>query len=252
MVSIVAAILIVPAVLLGDTTNIFTPTVSYQYTEGACVSPVVSYQYPSGILMSPAVSFSYSEGMSFARVVSYQYPSGILMSPTVSFSYSDGISFARVVSYQFGEGVAFSPVVSYYYQFVLDSVGDGIPDLWRARYFGGYGTTTNSLSCAIADPSGTGQNNLFKYIAGLDPTNPASVFVLRIAGVPGWSSRSQLVFSPRWSDRTYVPICCTNLFNGTWPPLTNTSAIDNDAERTITDLNASESAKFYRVQISYP
>ncbi len=60
-----------------------------------------------------------------------------------------------------------------------DSVGDGIPDSWRAQYFPDVdptGTTTNALSCATCDADGTGQNNLFKYLAGLNPTNPASVF----------------------------------------------------------------------------
>jgi len=61
----------------------------------------------------------------------------------------------------------------------VDSVGDGIPDSWRAQYFPDVdptGTTTNNLSCATCDADGTGQNNLFKYLAGLDPTNSASMF----------------------------------------------------------------------------
>ncbi len=61
----------------------------------------------------------------------------------------------------------------------VDSVGDGIPDSWRAQYFPDVdptGATTNNLSCAACDADGTGQNNLFKYLAGLNPTNPASIF----------------------------------------------------------------------------
>jgi hypothetical protein len=60
-----------------------------------------------------------------------------------------------------------------------DSVGDGIPDAWRAQYFPNVdptGMTTGNLSCATCDADGTGQNNLLKYLVGLDPTNPASVF----------------------------------------------------------------------------
>jgi hypothetical protein len=56
-----------------------------------------------------------------------------------------------------------------------DTVGDGVANWWRQRYFGD-GSTTNALSCATCDADGTGQNNLFKYIAGLDPTDRASVF----------------------------------------------------------------------------
>ena len=49
---------------------------------------------------------------------------------------------------------------------------DGIPDAWQVRYFG----TNNPEGVATADADGTGQNNLFKYLAGLDPTNSASIF----------------------------------------------------------------------------
>ena len=58
----------------------------------------------------------------------------------------------------------------------VDTVGDGIPDWWRDQYFGGGGTNTNSFSCATCDATGTGMNNMQKFLAGLNPTNPASVF----------------------------------------------------------------------------
>jgi PKD repeat protein len=64
------------------------------------------------------------------------------------------------------------------YEYVCSGgdVCDGIPDWWRAQYFGGGGNTTNDLSCATCDADGTGQDNLFKFLAGLDPTNPSSIF----------------------------------------------------------------------------
>ncbi len=70
----------------------------------------------------------------------------------------------------------------------LDSVGDGVTDAWRAQYFGFVdptGTTTNFQSCAACDYDGTGQNNLFKFLAGLDPTNSASVFRIRSVVISG-------------------------------------------------------------------
>jgi hypothetical protein len=56
-----------------------------------------------------------------------------------------------------------------------DTVGDGIPNWWREQYFG-ISSSTNAASCITCDFDGTGQNNQFKFFAGLDPTNPASAF----------------------------------------------------------------------------
>ena len=208
VVAIAVSLLAIAGALRGDTTNIFSPTVSYQYAQEMAAAPTVSYQYPDGIAVSPAISYRYDES------------------------------------------AAFSPMASYYYQFVLDSVGDGIPDLWRARYFGGYGTTTNSLSCATGDASGTGQNNWFKYIAGLDPTNHASVFVLDLANMG--DGRADIIFSPCWSGRTYTVLASTNLLIGKFEALASASTNEADAKRIVTDKNASAPQLFYRVEITYP
>ncbi len=57
----------------------------------------------------------------------------------------------------------------------VSSVGDGIPDVWRAAHFGGSGTTTNSTNCATCDADHDGMNNLGEFLAGTNPTNAASV-----------------------------------------------------------------------------
>ena len=56
----------------------------------------------------------------------------------------------------------------------LDSVGDGIPDWWRARYFGGNGATTNANSCATCDPNHNSLRNLQEYLSGTNPTDSTS------------------------------------------------------------------------------
>lgn len=140
---------------------------------------------------------------------------------------------------------------------VLDSIpdnygtyaGDGLPDWWQNQFFG-----LDSPNAAPGkDVTGTGQNNLFKYTAGLDPTNAASVFRLRIANVPGQPGQKHLIFSPRWTDRVYTPEFRTNLVGGaTWTNLSTSLVGDSGIERTVTDANAVEKTKFYRIRITLP
>ncbi len=55
-----------------------------------------------------------------------------------------------------------------------DTIGDGIPDWWRLRYFGS-GTTTDSVSCATCDPNGNGVNNQQEYNQGTNPLLPSGL-----------------------------------------------------------------------------
>jgi len=138
----------------------------------------------------------------------------------------------------------------------MDSVGDGIPDWWRSQYFANVSTNgamTNSQSCATCDADGTGQNNLFKYVAGLDPTNPASVFVLQITDVIGQSTQRDLIYEPVASGRTYTPQYRTNLTNGAWAVLTGFNGLATNINQVIlTDLSATQASQFYRIDISLP
>ncbi|MCX7009926.1 MAG: Ig-like domain-containing protein [Kiritimatiellaeota bacterium] len=121
---------------------------------------------------------------------------------------------------------------------------------WQIQYFG---STNNPAAAPDVDNFGNGQNNQFKYVTGLDPTNAAARFVFRIESVDGQPSQKRLVFGPRWNDRIYTPVWITNLLdNASWTALTNSSTNDNGTERTIIDLNATEAQKFYRIRITLP
>jgi hypothetical protein len=121
---------------------------------------------------------------------------------------------------------------------------------WQVQYFG---TTNNPSAAPDADADGTGQNNQFKYVAGLDPTNPASVFVLDIDGVSNDLTQVNLIFSPMVLGRTYLPQFSTDFVSGVWTQLTGYAGpVTNGSQVTITDLNATESNKFYRIDISLP
>ena len=125
--------------------------------------------------------------------------------------------------------------------------GDGLPDAWQAQYFG----LNNPLAAPGADADGTGQTNLFKYTAGLDPLDPASRFVLEIqSGL--LATERRLVFYPRLADRTYTIESRLSLGAGQWDPLGGSTFADQAAIRTVTDHNAAPPARFYRVRITKP
>lgn len=76
-----------------------------------------------------------------------------------------------------------------------------------------------------SDESGVRVLGSLAWFARLDPTNPASVFVLTIHNVPGQSDRKNLTFSPGWPDRTYTLIHQTNWVDGAaW---SNVNGTDN-------------------------
>jgi len=132
-----------------------------------------------------------------------------------------------------------------------DSVGDGIMDWWRQQYFGN-GTATDGQSCAMCDADGTGQNNLFKYVARLDPTNPAAAFLLSVAGM---TNPPALTFGPAVPGLAYTPQFTTNLAGGAWMTLAGGSypgPLTNGNQLTVTDTNAVWPQEFYRIQITLP
>ena len=125
--------------------------------------------------------------------------------------------------------------------------GDGLDDARQFQYFG----LNNPLAAPGADADGTGQTNLFKYLAGLNPLDPNSRFVLEIHnGVLGTDRR--LVFYPRLPDRTYTIQYRPSLTAGQWDPLGGTTFSDLGSARTVTDHNAVTPARYYRVLISKP
>lgn len=127
---------------------------------------------------------------------------------------------------------------------------DGLPDTWQVQYFG----EGNPQGGPDKDVTGTGQNNLFKYTAGLHPTDPNApnaFFDFRIEPVPGQPNQKYLIFSPRLNDRTYRVIANSDIVS-TWNQLANSSTSDNGEERRVTDLEVGTTTKFYKVEVAYP
>jgi hypothetical protein len=121
-----------------------------------------------------------------------------------------------------------------------------IPDSWFTQYFG---AAPNPQAAPSADADGTGQNNLFKYVAGLNPLD-GSRFVLSITSQVT-PNRKNLIFSPVNAGSSYAVQYKTSLNAPSWTPLTGTTQSDSGSTRTVVDP-AAAAPKFYQVQISKP
>ena len=120
---------------------------------------------------------------------------------------------------------------------------------WQVQYFG---STTNPAAAPGADADGTGQDNQFKFVAGLNPTNASSVFVWSIAPTAD-SPWNNLTYGPVAPGRSYTPEFSTNLLTSVWLPLTTCAPPGtNGSSVSLTDTNPAAAQEFYRLLISWP
>ena len=126
--------------------------------------------------------------------------------------------------------------------------GDQIDDAWQVQHFG----FDHTLAGPENDPDGDGQNNYFEYFATSNPMDPLSLFRLRIQTVEGRPTHRKIIFSPRSPAREYQVEYKLDLAAGAFAPLAGGTVSDNGDERTVTDENATEDHRFYRVGISIP
>ncbi len=126
--------------------------------------------------------------------------------------------------------------------------GDGIDDDWQVLYFG----LDNPLAGPGMNPDKDDQDNLFEFIAGVDPTDPLSFFDMRLEPVPGEPAHRRVVFNPFFLNRTYVLTNSTTLTPGSHAPVPSTTSSNSGdgSEGTITDTDATETRKFYKIEIS--
>jgi hypothetical protein len=116
------------------------------------------------------------------------------------------------------------------------------------QYFG-YSSYTDNTSCAACDFDGTGQNNFFKYVAGLDPTDPTQVFTVQIVAS---NQMVNLTYGPVNATDTYTVQSSPDLNTNNFSNITNFTAQANGNQVTVTDLQPWPSNEFYHIQISLP
>jgi len=126
---------------------------------------------------------------------------------------------------------------------------DGIDDPWQVQYFG----QNNPHAAPGFVSDGSGLTNRFKFTAGLTPNDATSRFLLNNTTVPNQPGQMQILISPVLPDRTYTVKASPTLGAGAvWSELTNFTTSDNGTQRTITDMSATGTSKFYRVEITKP
>ena len=125
----------------------------------------------------------------------------------------------------------------------VDSDGDGIPDLWMMHYFGHPTGQAGDLSLAQADADGTGMSNLQKYLAGLDPTNSASVLCLQIQA-QNPSPNNVTLSWPAVPGKNYQIQSKNDLNDAIWAGVPGATVIGLKGSVSIP---AGPSIRFYRV-----
>ena len=130
-----------------------------------------------------------------------------------------------------------------------DADNDGMLDDWETHYFGG---TNQTGGAADGDWDGDGFPNLSEYIAGTNPTNPASLFELMILNTNGqifvkYPAHAATGTLYQNKERYYDLYSTLNLTN-TWNSVagqTNVLGIGAVHSHTNQDL---EPKKFFRVR----
>ena len=236
---------------------------------GATLSPgnsVGTLTFSNDLVVSSGATLQYELGNSSDRAVVL---GNLNLGGTLNISDAGGFTNGTYTLFTYGGTLTYNgltigvrPSGNYAFSIITNTAGsvnlsvtNGPPldpfAQWQFQYFG---CTNCPQAASGADADGTGQNNQFKYVAGLDPTNPSSIFVLKIAAVAGQPNQKDLVYNPVATGRVYTMQFNTDITvtNG-WSSLGGYSGpTTNGSQVTVTDLSATQSNKFYRLLITLP
>ena len=175
-------------------------------------------------------------------------------SVTFTVTFTPGASGARSAAIHIASNVT---GVKNPFDIALTGTGLTEQENWRLTYFGS--PANSGIGADAQDADGDGKTNLWEFVAGLNPVDPASRFNVRIESVPDLGNPGQfipgqqaIIFSPRFADRTYVVMSKASLSDPTWMPLGSITTSDNGTERTVIDLSAGTGPKFYLIEITKP
>jgi hypothetical protein len=123
------------------------------------------------------------------------------------------------------------------------SLGDGIPDSWRLRYFG---SLSNTLAQASVDADGDGASNWAEFMAGTNPADPKSVL-----GVTARLEAPDGHLTLRWStvlNKAYVLESSPTLGSPNWSTI-QSGLTGTGGEMQFNPNPVPPYAQFFRVRL---
>jgi len=162
------------------------------------------------------------------------------VSSAVFQSYGSGLGIGHVSRLQDVFAALLPPAAN------ADSDGDGIPDWWMIQYFGHLTGQAGDLSLPQNDPNGTGMTTLQDYIAGMNPTDPTSVF--QVLAAPLASSGGQVILI--WTaaaGRSYSVQYKDNLDDPAWQLLGGAPVINGTQGQFA--VPADQASRYYRIVV---
>jgi hypothetical protein len=128
------------------------------------------------------------------------------------------------------------------------SLGDGVPDTWRLRYFG---SVSNLMAQASADPDNDGVSNLSEFRSGTNPADQTSRFRVLVHRRKDLGS-GQESLSLRWTsmlNRRYVIEAADSLTSSSWTEI-NPGLLGTGEEMEFSPAALPASSQFFRVRVA--
>ena len=126
--------------------------------------------------------------------------------------------------------------------------GDTIDDAWQVFHFG----LDNPLAAPGANPDGDPNDNLFEFLAKLDPKDGSSFLHLELRQSPAYPNGRDIIFWPVFSGCTYTVARSASLAADSWDPLASPPTSETEGVRTVTDVSDAETRGFYHVEVANP
>ena len=184
-----------------------------------------------------------------AIVVTYGDSTNFVVTPNTYWHVgnvtTNGVSVGAVSSYTWSNVTADGTISA---SFAADLAAQGTPNWWLAQYGltnGGWTFNQAETNKSDSDTFNNGQ----EYIAGTDPTNPASFFVITAIG----NSPATTVSFLSNAGRAYTLLSVSNLSSSAWLPVPGAGPrMGTGGQDSLSDTNVPPRGPFYKLQVELP